>query len=117
MRPENDNYWYGELVKHLEDKEWSDVQINNLAMKIGRSTMLSCEAAVELLEYVQNIDEEIAAQKEYDAVFNTAPVFNREQALQLFEYNLADSEGEALPPRFADAGWDDQGTYKRQEDF
>lgn len=114
---EQENFWYGELVKHLEDKEWSDVQITNLAMKIGRSTMMSCEAAVELLEYVQKVDGEITAQKEYDAVFETAPVFNREQALQLFEYNLADSEGEALEPRFADAGWDDQGTYLRQEDF
>jgi len=94
MRPENDNYWYGELVKHLGDKEWSDVQITDLAMKIGRSTMLSCEAAVELLEYVQNIDEQIAAQKEYDAVFATAPVFNREQALQLEQLKQPD------------AGWD-----------
>jgi hypothetical protein len=114
---EQENYWYGELVKHLEEKEWAEVQITNLAMKIGRSTMMSCEAAVELLEYVKDVDEQIAAQKERDEVFATAPVFNREQALQLFEYKLADTEGEALPPRFADAGWDDQGTYLTQEDF
>lgn len=107
---EQENYWYGELVKHLEEKEWSEVQITNLAMKIGRSTMLSCEAAVELLEYVRDVDEQIAAQKEYDEVFATAPVFNREQALQLFEYREE-------KPKFADAGWDDQGTFLRQEDF
>lgn len=91
MRPENDNYWYGELVKHLEEKEWSEVQIINLAMKIGRSTMTSCEAAVELLEYVRDIDKQIAAQKEYDEVFATAPVFNREQALQLEQLKQPDA--------------------------
>jgi len=108
---EKENYWYGELVKHLEEKEWSDVQITNLAMKIGRSTMFSCEAALGLLEYVSSVDESIEAEKKYDEVFSDAPVFNKEQAQQMIEYTLFDHEGEALPPRFADAGWDDNGNY------
>lgn len=107
---EHENYWHQELVSHLEARDWSDVQITNLAMKIGRSTMLSCQAALELLEFVQNVDQQIADQKERDDVYSTAPVFNREQALQLFEYKEE-------KPRFADAGWDDQGTYLTQEDF
>lgn len=91
---EHENYWYQQLVEHLEEKDWSEVQITNLAMKIGRSTMLSCEAAIELLEYVRDVDEQIAAQKQHDEIFATAPVFNREQALQLDQIKQAD------------AGWD-----------
>ena len=102
---EHENYWHNQLRNHLEDKEWSDVQITNLAMKIGRSTMMSCEAAVELLEYVKTVDEQIAAQKEQDELHATAPVYNREQALQLFEYSQIEER------KFADAGWDDNGNY------
>jgi hypothetical protein len=91
MKQENDNYWYGELVKHFECKEWSEVQITNLAMKIGRSSVMNCEIAVELLEYVQNVDQEIAKQKEIDAIYATAPVFNREQIIRLKEIKRADA--------------------------
>jgi hypothetical protein len=101
---EQENFWYGELVKHLEKKEWSEVQITNLAMKVGRSTMMSCEAAVELLEYVQDVDQQIAEQKELEDLHATAPVYNREQALQLFEYNQSGKT-------FADAGWNERGEY------
>jgi len=108
---EKENYWHGELVKHLEAKEWSNVQITNLAMKIGRSAMFSCQAAVGLLEYVAFIDERIEAEKKYDEIFSDAPCFNKEQAQQMIEYTLFDHEGEALPARVADAGWDDNGNY------
>jgi len=93
---EKENYWYGELVKHLEEKEWSNVQITNLAMKIGRSAMFSCQSAVGLLEYVASVDERIESEKKYDEVFADAPVFNKEQAQQMIEYTLFDHEGEAL---------------------
>jgi hypothetical protein len=108
---EKENYWHDELVKHLEAKEWSNVQITNLAMKIGRHATLSCQSALGLLEYVSFVDERIEAEKKYDEVFADAPVFNKEQAQQMIEYTLFDHEGEALPPRFADAGWDDNGNY------
>ena len=108
---EKENYWHDELVKHLEAKEWSNVQITNLAMKIGRSATLSCQSAVGLLEYVSFVDERIEAEKKYDEVFSDAPCFNKDQAQQMIEYTLFDHEGEALPPKVADAGWNNDGNY------
>jgi len=108
---EKENYWHDELVKHLEAKEWSNVQITNLAMKIGRSATLSCQSAVGLLEYVSFVDERIEAEKKYDEIFSDAPCFNKDQAQQMIEYTLFDHEGEALPPKVADAGWNNDGNY------
>lgn len=75
--------WHERLVEHLQEREWSDVQIINLTHKIGHSALLSCEGVLSVLEYQQQIDENIQAEKDFDRVYGTAPVFNAEQARQL----------------------------------
>jgi hypothetical protein len=57
---------YERLVEHCADREWSDVQIINLAHKVARSALMSFEGVLEILEYQQQVDEGIAAEKEYD---------------------------------------------------
>lgn len=57
---------YERLAEHLTEREWSEVQILNLAHRIARSALMSHEGVLEVLEYQQEIDENIAAQKEHD---------------------------------------------------
>lgn len=85
--------WHEALVEHLQEREWSDVQIINLTHRIGHSALLSCEGILEVLEYQQEVDEGIAAQKEHDRVFisqheptvyqPTLPIVERPDAAQL----------------------------------
>lgn len=63
------DHWHDRLVEHLQEREWSDVQIINLTHKIGHSALLSCEGVLSVLEYQQQIDENIQAEKEHDRVF------------------------------------------------
>lgn len=60
---------YEALRSHLEDREWSEVQIANLLHKIGRNALLSAQSTLEVLEYQQAIDEQIEAEKEVDEVY------------------------------------------------
>jgi hypothetical protein len=91
------NHWHEALVEHLQNREWSDIQIINLTQKIGRSALMSCEGVLEVLEFQQEVDECIASQKEFDEVF--APPLPFDGA----DYRLPDAEGEGLPP-----GWLEQ---------
>ena len=63
---ENERDFVQDLHSHLEEREWSDVQIVNLLQKIGRNALLSAESTLEVLEYQRDVDEAIAAQKEHD---------------------------------------------------
>jgi len=76
------NEHFEKLQAHLLEREWSEEQVINLANKVGR-LLMSHEGALEILEFQQEVDEGIQAQKDFDAVYNTAPVFNAEQARQL----------------------------------
>ena len=64
MKEERD--FVQDLHSHLEEREWSDVQIVNLLHKIGRNALLSAQSTLEILEYQQAIDEQIEAEKEVD---------------------------------------------------
>ena len=55
-----------QLVDHLDEREWSDVQIANLLQKVGRNALLGSQSVLEVLEYQQSIDEQIEAEKEHD---------------------------------------------------
>lgn len=76
------------LVEHLQEREWTQVQIINLTHKIGHSALMSNQGVLEVLEYQQIIDENIQAQKDFDRVYGTAPVFNAEQASIIAERQL-----------------------------
>lgn len=68
MTVRRDEY-YERLVEHLQEREWSDVQIINLTHKIGHSALMSHEGVLEVLEFQQEVDEGIQAQKDHDRVF------------------------------------------------
>lgn len=82
------------LTSHLEAREWTDREINQLICMIGTTALTSEQGALRILEYQQATDERIEADKQHDEVFigNYQPT--------LFEYNLPDKEGEALEPNF-----------------
>jgi hypothetical protein len=86
MSHRRDNVYFERLVEHLEEREWADIQIVNMTHLIGRSALLSCEGVLRVLELQQEVDEEIAAQKECDRW-----AIGREFGM--------DAEGEALLPR------------------
>lgn len=50
--------------------------------KIGRSSLLSCEGVLDVLEYQQSIDEHIEAEKQYDETFAHQPVYTPEAIAQ-----------------------------------
>lgn len=91
------DHWHEALVEHLQEREWSDVQITNLTHRIGHSALLSCEGILEVLEYQQEVDEAIVAQKEADRW-----AIGREFSTQPTTY-------------VADAGWDENGTYRHYQ--
>jgi hypothetical protein len=95
-----ENQWLNALHEHLEHREWSGVQIVNLTHKIGRSALLSCEAVLEVLEYQQEIDEYIQAQKDHDKAFSKhdPTVYEKYQQPTLAH----DSEGNYITTE----GWD-----------
>jgi hypothetical protein len=62
--------WHERLVEHLQEREWSDVQIINLTHKIGHSALMSHEGVLEVLEYQQSIDEQIQAEKDFDKTYH-----------------------------------------------
>ena len=62
-----------------------------LAEAIARHALLCVESAEWLQRRVDQLDELTRAEIDSDRVFIKQPT--------LFEYNLADREGEALPPR------------------
>lgn len=104
-----------QLVDHLDEREWSDVQIANFLQIVGRSALLSAESVLQVLNYQQQIDENIQAQKDLDEWTSRA-------RLPLSFYQDAEqhrTDVEALTrnhPR-NDAGWDnppgwaDDGRY------
>jgi hypothetical protein len=51
------------------EREWSEEQVINLAHKIARSALLSHEGVLMVLEFQQEVDEGIEAQKKYDELF------------------------------------------------
>lgn len=101
---ESERDFYQDLYSHLEAREWSDIQIVNLMQKIGRSSLLSCEGVLGVLEYQQAIDEQVEAEKEYNrwAIGREFGVFTPEefQRTERYQqtYDLPDDEGEALEP-------------------
>lgn len=67
---------YQDLYSHLENKEWSDVQIVNYMQQIAMGGLTRHIHAIHnLLIKEQQIDERIAAEREYDRIFSTQPVF------------------------------------------
>ena len=60
---------YEALVSHLEDREWSEVQIANLAHMSVTASVMSLEGILRILKYQREIDENIAAEKQADRVF------------------------------------------------
>lgn len=99
--------WHDALVEHLEEREWSQVQIINLTHRIGHSALMSCEGVLEVLEYQQLIDSNIEEKKREEALNDFERVFNKDQFQQTQQYKQAtplqyDSEGNYHNPD----GWD-----------
>lgn len=81
------------LTSHLEARNWTERDIQPLIRMIGTTALTSDQGALRILEYQQAIDERIEAEAHYDNVFNP-------NQGSLYEYGLADREGEALDPGF-----------------
>lgn len=63
------DHWHEALVEHLTNREWSPSQIEALSHDIGRSALMSSEGVLRVLEVQQQVDEQIAAEREMDRVF------------------------------------------------
>lgn len=87
-----DHHWEA-LKEHLEAREWTEQDIQDLHHHIGHSALISSEGALELFERQQQVDERIAAEKEHDRW-----AIGREFATQPTTY-------------LSDAGWDTDGNY------
>lgn len=85
--------YHERLVEHLTEREWSPEQIHRLSRTIARSALMSAEGVLEVLEYQQGVDEEIAAKKEHDRW-----AIGREFATQPTTY-------------LSDGGWDEHGNF------
>lgn len=83
------NLYLEKLVEHLEAREWEERDIKPLVRMIGHNALTSFQTSLALLEYQQMVDERIEAEAHYDNVFNP-------NQGSLYEYGLADREGEAL---------------------
>ncbi len=57
------------LVEHLQEREWSQSDIDHFTHMIGHSALLSSESAMFVLEFQQATDERIQAEKDFDEVF------------------------------------------------
>ena len=96
--------WHEALHEHLANREWSTVQIHEMHRLIGRSTLLSPESVLEVMEYQQVTDEQIQAEKECDRWsitkgFATETFFTD-------TYRLPDKNGEALEPGYLQQGFE-----------
>jgi len=62
--------YYAALAEHLENREWSEVQVMNMMHKvIGNYATVSAQTVLEVLEMQQEVDECIASKKEFDRAF------------------------------------------------
>lgn len=57
------------LVEHLQEREWTQEDIEHFTHMVGHSALLSSESAMFVLEFQQATDERIQAEKDYDEVF------------------------------------------------
>jgi hypothetical protein len=97
------DHWHEALVEHLENREWADIQIINLTHRIGRSALMSCEGVLEVLEYQQMIDEQIAAEKEHDRW-----AIGRQFSIPQSFFDRDDYEEEAAEPSFIQQRFEEQ---------
>lgn len=63
------DHWHEALVEHTKNREWTELDIEGLAHKIGHSALMSAEGVLEVLEYQQQVDERISAERQHDQVF------------------------------------------------
>lgn len=63
-------FHYEALVSHLEEREWSEVQIANLAHMSVTADVMSLQGILRILKYQQEVDEQIAAEKQFDEVYS-----------------------------------------------
>ena len=57
------------LIHHLEERDWTEEDRLHFLRMVGRSTLLSAQSALAVLEFQQATDERIQAEKDYDEVF------------------------------------------------
>lgn len=67
----NDNEAYKKVCEHLQEREWNEVQIINFTHKAAQIGSTGLRGVLELLEYQQQVDENIQAGKQHDKVFTT----------------------------------------------
>lgn len=98
------DHWHEALVEHLTNREWSQSQIEALSHDIGRSALMSSEGVLRVLEVQQQVDEQIAAEKEHDrwAIGQEFGEFTPEQFKATERYQMCeDGEFPEIPP----VGW------------
>lgn len=61
--------WNERLVSHLENREWTQEDREHFLHMVGRSTIMSAQGALAILEFQESVDERIEAQKKYDELF------------------------------------------------
>lgn len=84
------NHWELALIEHLENREWSQSQIEAMSRDIGHSALMSHEGVLRVLETQQQIDEQIQAEKRYDELFVCPQIERTEIAQQEFNRNIVD---------------------------
>lgn len=89
-------FHYEALVSHLEEREWSEVQIANLAHMSVTADVMSLQGILRILKYQQEVDEQIAAEKEHDRW-----AIGREMGQPVKEF-FEDAETTFLQQRFGD---------------
>lgn len=102
---ESEGNIYQDFYKHLEDREWSDVQVVNLMQQIAMAGLSHQIRDIHnLFKYQQQADEQIEAEKEMNrwAIAREFVPRGTMIAQSFFEdaeeYRLRDHEGEALEP-------------------
>lgn len=65
-----------QIVEHLEQRDWSEREINGLLRMIGSSALMSEQGALNILLYQQTTDEIVEASKKHDEVFIQDSLFN-----------------------------------------
>lgn len=71
------------LTSHLEAREWTEKEINQLICMIGTTALTSEQGALRILEYQQATDERIEAEKQHDEVFIQPPLFDEPPHLEV----------------------------------
>jgi len=64
------------LIHHLEERDWTEEDRLHFLRMVGRSTLLSAQSALAVLEFQQATDERIQAEKDYDEVFCQPTLFD-----------------------------------------